>query len=117
MARKLYTADTQVYFSLRDLLGLGSMVGAKLLAGEDALLVTDSLAMGAITEQYGPGEAAVQAFLAGNDLLLMPAGLEEAFEAVLGAVQDGTIPEERLEESVARILRFKEYYAGLSAAA
>ena len=37
MARKLYTADTQVYFSLRDLLGLGSMVGAKLLAGEDAM--------------------------------------------------------------------------------
>ena len=93
------------------------LLRGELLAGEDALLVTDSLAMGAITEQYGPGEAAVQAFLAGNDLLLMPAGLEEAFDAVLGAVQDGTIPEERLEESVARILRFKEHYAGLNAAA
>ena len=93
------------------------LLRGELLAGEDALLVTDSLAMGAITEQYEPGEAAVQAFLAGNDLLLMPAGLEEAFDAVLGAVQDGTIPEERLEESVARILRFKEHYAGLNAAA
>lgn len=89
----------------------------ELLAGEDVLVITDSLAMGAVTEQYSPGEAAIEAFLAGNDLLLMPAGLEEAFDAVLGAVQEGRIPEERLDESVARILRFKEQYAGLMVAA
>lgn len=89
----------------------------ELLAGEDVLLVTDSLAMGAITEEYTPGQAAVQAVLAGNDIILMPDGMTEAFEAVLTAVQDGTISEERLNESVARILRFKQQYAGLQAAA
>lgn len=89
----------------------------KLLADEDVLLVTDSLAMGAITEQYTPGQAAVQAVLAGNDIILMPDGLTEAFEAVMTAVQNGTISEEQLNESVVRILRFKEQYAGLQAAA
>lgn len=89
----------------------------KLLAGEDVLVVTDSLAMGAITGQYDPGQAAVQAFLAGNDILLMPAGLQEAFDAVVTAVENGTISQTRLEESVARILRFKQQYAGLQPAA
>lgn len=46
-------------------------------------------------------------------MILMPDGLAEAFEAVLAAVEDGTISEERLDESVARILRFKQQYAGL----
>lgn len=88
-----------------------------LLAGEDVLVVTDSLSMGAIAGQYDPGQAAVQAFLAGNDILLMPAGLREAFDAVVAAVEDGTISQTRLEESVARILRFKQQYAGLQPAA
>lgn len=85
----------------------------ELLPDEEILVVTDSLAMGAITAQYTPGEAAVQALQAGCDLLLMPESLTEAFEAVEEAVQDGTIPEARLDESVARILRFKQQYAGL----
>lgn len=93
------------------------LLRSDLLAGEDVLVITDSLAMGAITAQYSAGEAAVAAFLAGNDLLLMPAGLQEAFEAVLAAVQDGRISEQRLDESVARILRFKQQYAGLEATA
>lgn len=83
------------------------------LSGSDVLVITDSLAMGAITEQYTPCEACVQAVLAGCDILLMPDGLPEAFEAVLEAVEQGTIPEARLEESVRRILRYKQYYAGL----
>lgn len=85
----------------------------ELLPDEDILVVTDSLAMGAITAQYMPGEAAVQALQAGCDILLMPDGLTEAFEAVVAAVQNGTISEARLDESVARILRFKQQYAGL----
>lgn len=89
----------------------------ELLENEDVLVITDSLAMGAITEQYTPGQAAVEAVLAGNDMILMPDGLAEAFEAVLAAVEDGTISEERLDESVARILRFKQQYAGLQTAA
>lgn len=85
----------------------------ELLPDTEVLVVTDSLAMGAITEQYTPGEACVQALLAGCDLLLMPDGLAEAFEAVVDAVEQGIIPEARLDESVARILRYKQQYAGL----
>lgn len=85
----------------------------KVLDGVPALVVTDSLAMGAITELYGPGDAAVGALQAGCDLLLMPDGLTEAFDAVLAAVEDGRISTERLDESVGRILRAKQQYAGL----
>lgn len=89
----------------------------ELLQGEDVLIVTDSLAMGAITQQYTPAQAAVQALQAGCDILLMPDGLAEAFDGVVAAVEDGTISQQRLEESVARILRYKQQYAGLQAAA
>ena len=85
----------------------------ELLPEEDLLVITDSLAMGAITEAYTPEEAAVQALQAGCDLLLMPEGLGPAFEAVWEAVQSGKISEQRLDDSVARILRYKQQYAGL----
>lgn len=78
--------------------------------GFSGVIVTDSLSMQAITDHYTPGEAAVQAILAGADILLMPANLPEAFDAVNEAVQDGTISRERLDESVHRILVCKEKY-------
>ena len=59
----------------------------------------------------------MQALQAGCDILLMPAGLAEAFEGVVAAVEDGTITETRLDESVRRILRYKQQYAGLQVAA
>lgn len=74
---------------------------------ENTLIITDSLAMDAIAAAYTPGEAAVQAVRAGCDVLLMPNSLSEAYAAVLTAVQNGTISEERLDESVNKILRFK----------
>lgn len=89
------------------------LLRGELLQGEDVLVVTDSLAMGAITEQYAPAEAAVQALNAGCDILLMPDGLTEAFDGVVAAVENGTVSGERLNESVARILRVKQQYAGL----
>ena len=76
----------------------------------DGLVITDSLSMGAITKNYSTADAAVAAFLAGNDILLMPAGLPEAFEAIKNAVNDGTISMERLNESVYRILSYKYKY-------
>lgn len=79
--------------------------------GFQGLVVTDSLAMGAITETYPPGEAAVRALQAGADLLLMPAGLAEAFDAVVEAVETGAIPEEALDAKVARILAAKQALA------
>ena len=75
--------------------------------GYDGLVITDALAMGAIEQTYTSAEAAVLAFLAGNDILLMPQSYTEAFEGVLAAVEDGRIPMARLDESVLRILRFK----------
>lgn len=75
-----------------------------------SLVVTDSLAMQAITDAYGPGEAALAALEAGCDLLLMPDGLEEAYRAVLAAVQEGRISEQRLDESVGRILQVKQRF-------
>lgn len=85
----------------------------EVLEGAPVLVVTDSLSMGAVTERYGPGQAAVRALQAGCDVLLMPAGLAEAFDAVVAAVEDGTISAARLDESVARVLRAKQLYAGL----
>ena len=73
----------------------------------EGLLITDALGMGAITERFGQGEAAVLAVLAGNDLLLAPEDPEAARQAILEAVRDGTIPEGRIDESVYRILRAK----------
>ena len=78
---------------------------------ENTLIVTDSLAMDAITAAFTPGEAAVLALQAGCDVLLMPNGLPEAYNAVLQAVKDGTISEERLDRSVDKILRYKAVFA------
>ena len=75
--------------------------------GYQGLIITDALNMGAISGHYSMGEACVLAILAGDDLLLLADHLPEAYEAVLKAVQDGTIPMQRLNESVLRILRCK----------
>lgn len=90
-----------------------------ILRGElhyQGLIITDSLSMKAITDRCTAGQAAVQALCAGADLLLMPADLPQAYDAVLAAVQDGTLPQARLDESVRRILQCKQAL-GLSAAA
>lgn len=76
--------------------------------GFAGVICTDSLAMKAISDHYTPAQAAVMALNAGADILLMPASLPEAFDGVLQAVQDGTISEERLNESVRRILTLKQ---------
>ena len=83
------------------------------LHARNAAISSQLVAFRAITELYQPGEAAVQAVQAGCDVILMPDGLADAFDAVMAAVQDGTIPEERINESVSRILEFKQKYAGL----
>lgn len=75
--------------------------------GYQGLIVTDALNMGAITRDYSSGEAARKAFAAGADLLLMPVNFKEAYEAILSDVQTGRISEERLDESVLRIITAK----------
>ena len=75
--------------------------------GFEGLIVTDALIMGAITQRYGPYEAAVQAIEAGADILLMPPDTEGAIEAVCEAVRLGRISPDRLQASLERIWRAK----------
>ena len=75
--------------------------------GFQGLVVTDAMDMGGITVRYAPGDAAVRAFLAGADALLMPPVPDAAYEALLAAVQSGQIAQQRLDASVRRILEAK----------
>lgn len=98
--------------------GLPASLSAQILGllrqelGFEGIIITDAMNMGAITEAFSPGESAVMAVEAGVDIILMPANLEEACQGLLEAVSSGEITEERLEESVRRILEVK-YEAGL----
>lgn len=75
--------------------------------GFEGIVVTDALDMNAVTQYYTPEEAAVMAIEAGADMLLMPEDFEAAYEGLLSAVKEGTISEERINESLERIYRVK----------
>src|SRR5205085_2301493 len=70
-------------------------------------VVTDALSMGAIVRKYGPGEAAVRAFLGGSDLLLDPSDVAGTWRAMVAAVESGRIPRDRLDSSLRRLLELK----------
>ena len=70
--------------------------------GFSGLVVTDALVMEAISRSLGPSEAAVQAFAAGADLILMPADADQAIDGICAALAQGRIPESRLSESLQR---------------
>ena len=74
----------------------------------EGTVVTDAMSMGAIVRKYGPGEAAVRAFLAGSDLVLDPSDVAGTFSALLDAVRSGRITRERLDASVRRMLDLKQ---------
>ena len=81
--------------------------------GFDGVVCTDDLTMGAVSNTYGMGEAAVLAVEAGCDLLLVCHGadnLTAARDALLEAVDSGRLSPERLDESVKRILSLKVEY-------
>ena len=82
--------------------------------GFSGVVITDSMEMRAITKHYTDGEAAVLAILAGCDIILQPKDFQAAYEGVLTAVEDGRIPESRIDESLYRILQLKEAYGLLS---
>lgn len=73
----------------------------------EQLIITDALEMGAISRHWTAEQAVVRAFNAGADILLMPVSLQEAYQGLLKAVQNGQISEKRLDASVTRILRIK----------
>lgn len=73
----------------------------------NGLIITDAMNMGAITENYTSKEATVKAIQAGVDIVLMPEDFKEAVKAVMDAVEKGDITEERINESVLRIIEKK----------
>lgn len=75
--------------------------------GFDGVVITDSMAMSAITDYYTADEAAVKALQAGADMILMPEDFETAYQGVLDAVNNGTLTEDRINESLVRIYRVK----------
>lgn len=85
------TVSPQAYAYLRQSLGFTGVV------------VTDALDMGAITDSFAPGDSEVAALAAGADLLLSPRDPDAAREAIVAAVQNGTLSRDRLDEAVARV--------------
>ncbi len=75
--------------------------------GFEGVIVTDALNMKAIADYNGADDAAVLALKAGCDMLLMPEDYQIAYNAVLQAVREGTISEERINDSLLRIYRIK----------
>ena len=75
--------------------------------GFDGVVITDSLEMSAVSDYFTSGEIAVKCIQAGVDLLLCPADLDQAVTALTDAVESGEISEERINESVLRILELK----------
>ena len=70
--------------------------------GFSGLVVTDALVMEAISAHHGAAEAAVLAFAAGADLILMPADAEAAIDGLLEALETGRISHARVAESLER---------------
>lgn len=79
--------------------------------GYEGVIITDSFQMGAVTERFDSAEAAVAAIEAGADLVLMPMDFRSARQGILDAVAAGRISEERIDQSLCRIL-LTRYKAG-----
>ncbi len=80
--------------------------------GFKGLIVTDAMTMRGVTKLYSNALASVLAVKAGNDIILIPPDVDEAIDAIVKAVKRGEISEERINESVRKILEFK-YDLGL----
>ncbi|UOU98854.1 hypothetical protein MUU74_02630 [Chryseobacterium daecheongense] len=81
--------------------------------GFKGLIITDALNMGAVANKYNPGELDALAFKAGNDIMLFSQGVAEGKKLIQKAIDNGEIPQSRVEESVKKILLTK-YFLGLS---
>ena len=75
--------------------------------GYDGLVVSDAFDMGGIIEHFEAGEAAVRAFEAGIDQVMVSSDTDAAIAAVKAAVQSGRLSPERIDQSVRRILAAK----------
>ncbi|MEX0647457.1 MAG: glycoside hydrolase family 3 N-terminal domain-containing protein [Balneolaceae bacterium] len=73
----------------------------------EGLVVTDGLEMSGITQKFSPGEAVIQALLAGADMMLISPDEMTAVNEIERAVQSGRITEQRINRSVKKILELK----------
>ena len=80
--------------------------------GFRGLILTDSMVMEAITDNYSSAEASLLALEAGCQIILQPADFPSAFDGIVEAVEAGTFPEEQLNAVVLQILRFKQETCG-----
>ena len=78
--------------------------------GFDGLLITDAMDMAGVIDRFGAEEAAKRAIAAGNDVLLMPADVPGAIDAVVAGLREGRYSEARLNESVRRLLLLKDRF-------
>jgi beta-glucosidase-like glycosyl hydrolase len=76
--------------------------------GFEGLIITDALDMKGATSSRKPGEIELEAFLAGNDILLLPQDVNAAITEIMNAVNSGLVPEEMINERCSRVLRFKQ---------
>lgn len=81
--------------------------------GFNGLIITDAMDMKGVTRYFPNGTAEAEAFLAGNDIILLPENLPKAISAIKEYLLAGKITESKLNESVERILRAK-YKIGLN---
>ena len=75
--------------------------------GFDGIKITDALGMQAITNQYQPGELELEAFLAGNDILLCPLDVPKAMSLIEETIRSGRVREVELDRRVLKILKAK----------
>jgi beta-N-acetylhexosaminidase len=75
--------------------------------GFEGMIVTDALTMEGVGKGYGVGESAVLAVKAGADVLLKPGDIPGAISAVVAAVENGDITEQRIERSARKTLEMK----------
>ncbi len=81
--------------------------------GFEGVIFTDALNMKGATKYFKPGEVALKALLAGNDILLYPEEIPWAIQYIKEAVYDSVLCPDELDEHVRRVLKLK-YWAGLN---
>ena len=77
--------------------------------GFKGLIVSDAMRMTSIKKNFGVGESTIRAIEAGVDVMIMPDDVYAARAAVIRAVEEGRISEKRIDESVMRLLKAKEW--------
>ena len=85
--------------------------------GFDGVIITDDMEMSAITENYSIEDASVKSIIAGCDILLIGSGIEyvnKVIDAIKEAILNGYISEDRINESIIRIIKLKSEYLKLN---